>query len=248
MAERPYVLLSAAISLDGYIDDASGTRLVLSGDADLDRVDELRASCDAILVGAGTIRRDDPRLLVRSPARRAARLARGQGASPARVTISGSGNLDPAARFFADLDADTGAGTGGTGSGTGGTARIAKLVYVPGAAQALARQRLGAAATVIGAGDPLALREVLADLAARGVGRLLVEGGSRVLTQFLRCGLADELLLAVAPFLIGDPAAPRLVGSGTFPHGSGHRMALAEVSQLGDMAVLRYLLSGRRGG
>jgi len=248
MAERPYVLLSAAISLDGYIDDASGTRLVLSGEADLDRVDELRASCDAILVGAETIRRDDPRLLVRSPARRAGRLARGQGASPAKVTISSSGNLDPAARFFADIDAGTGAGTGRTGAGTGGTAGIAKLVYVPGAAQAGARERLGAAATVIGAGDPLGLREVLADLAARGVGRLLVEGGSRVLTQFLRCGLADELLLAVAPFLVADPAAPRLVGAGAFPHGSGHRMVLAEVSQLGDMAVLRYLLSRRPGG
>ena len=52
MTGRPYVVLSAAMSADGYIDDASGTRLVLSDKADLDRVDELRAASDAILVGA----------------------------------------------------------------------------------------------------------------------------------------------------------------------------------------------------
>ena len=66
MAERPYVLLSVAMSVDGCIDDATDTRLILSNDADLDRVDEVRAGSDAILVGAGTIRRDNPALLVRA--------------------------------------------------------------------------------------------------------------------------------------------------------------------------------------
>ena len=53
---RPYVIVSAAMSIDGCIDDSSTERLVLSDEADLDRVDELRASCDAVLVGAGTVR------------------------------------------------------------------------------------------------------------------------------------------------------------------------------------------------
>jgi 5-amino-6-(5-phosphoribosylamino)uracil reductase len=70
---RPYVLLSCAASIDGYIDDTSETRLLLSNDTDFDRVDDVRASCDAILVGATTIRKDNPRLLVRSQARRDAR-------------------------------------------------------------------------------------------------------------------------------------------------------------------------------
>jgi riboflavin biosynthesis pyrimidine reductase/pyrimidine deaminase RibD-like protein len=98
---RPYVLLSCAISADGYLDDAAPERLILSGPADLDRVDEVRAGCDAILVGAGTIRRDNPRLRVRDPARRAARVARGLPEQPLRVTLSASGNLDRAAEFFA---------------------------------------------------------------------------------------------------------------------------------------------------
>jgi 5-amino-6-(5-phosphoribosylamino)uracil reductase len=61
------------MSIDGYLDDASPDRLLLSNDADFDRVDDVRAGCDAILVGAATIRQDDPRLLIRSAGRRAAR-------------------------------------------------------------------------------------------------------------------------------------------------------------------------------
>ena len=97
MPDRPYTLISCCVSLDGYLDDAGPERLVLSSAADLDRVDAERAGCDAILVGAETVRRDDPRLLVRSDECRAARLARGQSLTPLRVTVTRSGDLDPAA-------------------------------------------------------------------------------------------------------------------------------------------------------
>ena len=178
------------MSLDGYIDDASERRLVLSGEADLDRVDELRANCDAILVGAGTIRADDPRLVLRSAARRDARVAAGLPPDPVKVTMTGSGDLEPAARFF-----------------TVGSA--ARIVYAASGAVASATRRLAGLAVVADAGEPVSLRHVLADLAGRRVRRLLVEGGSSVQAQFLAAGLADELQLVVAPFFIGDPRAPR---------------------------------------
>src|SRR5271170_6931804 len=223
MALRPYVLLSVAMSVDGCIDDATGARLILSNDADLDRVDEVRAGCDAILVGAGTIRRDNPALLVRSSARRSDRIARGLPASPARVTVTGRGDLDPAARFFT------------AGEGT-------RLIYVPAAEQDRVHGRLAGAAAgveVIGAGDPLSLGAMLADLAGRGVRRLLVEGGGSVLAQFLAEGLADELDLVVAPVFVGDPAAPRI--GGTSASTPLHRMRLAEARLIGDVVLLRYL-------
>src|SRR5687767_6335508 len=97
---QPYVLLSAAVSLDGCLDDTGPERLLLSGPADFDRVDEVRAESDAILVGAGTLRADNPRLLVNSAERRAARVAAGRPAYPLKVTVSGSGDLDPAANFW----------------------------------------------------------------------------------------------------------------------------------------------------
>jgi 5-amino-6-(5-phosphoribosylamino)uracil reductase len=225
---RPYVLLSCAMSIDGYIDDATGTRLLLSNDADLDRVDAIRAGCDAILVGAHTIRRDNPRLLVRSADRRADRAARGLPPSPAKVTLTGGGDLDPDAAFFTAGDAD-------------------KLVYCASAAVDKARLRLGDRATVVDAGDPVGLDTVLADLAARGIGRLMVEGGSSMHTRFLTAGLADEALLVVAPFFVGDSRAPRFVGEGAFPWHAGHRATLAEVRQIGDVVLIRYALSDRFG-
>ncbi|WP_179816307.1 dihydrofolate reductase family protein [Allostreptomyces psammosilenae] len=226
---RPYVLLSCAASVDGYIDDSTATRLLLSNDADFDRVDAVRAECDAILVGARTIRRDDPRLLVRSDRRRAERVARGLPASPAKVTLTLRGELDPRARFFAE-DAPEGP--------------TEKVVYAATSGAEVARRRLGPGrhTTVVDAGEPLSLRAVLADLAARGVRRLMVEGGSGIHTRFLAEGLADEVRLAVAPFFVGDPGAPRFVGPGPFPHDSTHRMLLAGVEHLGDVVVPRYLL------
>lgn len=188
MTDRPDVLLSCAMSVDGYIDDASDQRLLLSNDADFDRFDAERARCDAILVGATTIRRDDPRLLVRSAARRADRTARGRPPDPIKVTLTRSGILDPAARFFTTGDAP-------------------KLVYV--ASPDVAAHRLAGVAATVAAGDPLDLQIVLADLAARDVARLMVEGGRSVHTQFLTSGLADELQLVVAPFFVGDARAPR---------------------------------------
>jgi 5-amino-6-(5-phosphoribosylamino)uracil reductase len=216
----PFVVLSAAMSVDGYLDDASDQRLVLSDAADLDRVDALRASCDAILVGAGTVRRDDPRLLVRSADRRRQRVAAGRPEHPTKVTLTRGGGLSPSASFFTAGDAD-------------------RLVYAPAGAAAGVRVALDGLATVVDADDLLA---VLADLAGRGVRRLLVEGGSDVLTQFLAGGLADELQLTVAPLFVGDPAAPRLVRPAAFPYDATRRMTLAETRRVGDLAVLRYVL------
>lgn len=221
MTERPYVLLSVAASIDGYIDDATDERLLLSNDVDFDRVDEVRASADAILVGATTVRRDNPRLLVRSDARRDARRERGQAESPIKVVLTGSGDFDPESKFFTTGDID-------------------KVVYAATSAVEKARERVGDVASVIDAGDPLDLGIVLDDLATRGVRRLMVEGGSSIHTQFLTAGLADEVHLVVAPFFVGDPAAPRFVNAGLFPQGKNNRMALAEVRQIDDVVLLVY--------
>jgi riboflavin-specific deaminase-like protein len=227
---RPYVVLSCAVSADGYLDDARPQRLILSGPADLDRVDDVRAGCDAILVGAGTVRHDDPRLLIRDPRRRARRAARGLPEHPARVTLTATGDLDPRARFFAPS--------------------AERLVYCATPALPRARARIGDRAVVIDAGDPLTLGLVLNNLAERSVARLLVEGGAHVLAEFLACErsheLADELHLAVAPFFVADPAAPRLTVSQFSvppnPNGPSSPMTLAEVRRLDDVVLHRYLL------
>ena len=226
MPERPYTLLSCGVSIDGYLDRGTGERLVLSNEADLDRVDDVRAGCDAILVGAATVRLDNPRLLVRKPARVRRRLAQGLDRSPVKVTVTRSADLDPCASFF----------TAGEGE---------KLVYCAGETVGEARRRLAHVATVVDAGEPVCMGRLSEDLAARGVRRLMVEGGGTVHTQFLTADLADELQLVVAPFFVGDSRASRFVGDGRFPFNPGRRAELAEVRPIGDVVLLRYALSAR---
>ncbi|WP_328770576.1 dihydrofolate reductase family protein [Streptomyces sp. NBC_00286] len=220
---HPYVLLSAAVSLDGYLDDTGPERLRLSGPADFDRVDEVRAHSDAILVGAGTLRADNPRLLVNSAERRAARVADGRPEYPLKVTVSGRGDLDPALNFWS----------------TGGE----KVVYTTdqGATKANAALR-GLGVDVVPVGPELDWPAVLEHLHdVRGVRRLMVEGGGRVHTQLLQEGLADELQLALAPLLVGQPDAPRMFGPGGYPGGVRNRMRLVETRPVGDVVLMRYV-------
>jgi 5-amino-6-(5-phosphoribosylamino)uracil reductase len=226
MAERPYTVLSCSMSLDGYLDDATDRRLILSNESDLDRVDAVRAASDAILVGAATVRCDDPRLLVRSAERRRIRVAEGLPPTPVKVTVTASGDLDPRRRFFA------------RGSGD-------KLVYCPADVADSTRRRLDGVATVVADGPRVRMRAVAEDLHARGVRRLMVEGGGTLHTQFLADGLADELQLTVAPFFVGDSRARRFVGDARFPWCADHRARLVETRPVGDVVLLRYALSDR---
>jgi 5-amino-6-(5-phosphoribosylamino)uracil reductase len=226
MPERPYTLLSCGMSIDGYLDAATPRRLELSNDADFDRVDAVRAWSDAILVGAATVRNDNPRLLVRSKSRRHERLCRGLPPSPIKVTVTERLELDPQADFFT-------------------TGESEKLVYCASPRVPDARSRLGTVATVVDAGQPVQMRRISEDLGQRGVERLMVEGGGKVHTQFLTDNLADELQLVVAPFFVGDSRAPRFVSDGRFPWNPGRRATLAEVRQIGDVVLLRYALSSR---
>ena len=217
---RPHVLLSVAVSVDGYIDDRGADRFPLSNAEDFDHVDQVRAESGAILVGAATIRRDNPRLLVNCARRRAARVARGRPEYPVKVAVTGSGDLDPAKAFWHH----------------GGD----KLVYTgdPGYGRAVAA--VGGLADVVSLGPSVDFGALLDDLGARGVDRLMVEGGATIHTAFLAAGLADEIRLAVAPMLIGQAAAPRFVNPAEFPGGPARRFHLEDVTKLGDVAVLRY--------
>jgi 5-amino-6-(5-phosphoribosylamino)uracil reductase len=188
----------------------------------------VRASCDAIMVGAATVRIDNPRLLVRSQTRREARTARGLPPSPIKVTVTDRVELDAHADFFTTGETD-------------------KLVYCTSPRVREARSRLGPVATVVDGGQPVEMRTVSEDLGARGVQRLMVEGGGRVHTQFLTDNLADELQLVVAPFFVGDSRATRFVSDGHFPWNPDRRARLAEVRQIGDVVLLRYALSPRFG-
>ncbi|WP_030423271.1 RibD family protein [Streptomyces sp. NRRL F-5065] len=220
MTTRPYVILSAAMSVDGYLDDTSPERLRLSNAADFDRVDQVRAESDAILIGATTMRKDNPRLLVNSEPRRAQRVAEGKPAYPLKVTVTRTGDLSPSLNFWHH----------------GGE----KLVVTVDEAVEKVRTTLDGLADVVSVGPELDWGLVLNELGRRGVGRLMVEGGGTIHTQLMAADLADEVHLAIAPLLVGQPEAARFLGAADYPGGSTARMKVLEIRAIGDVVFVRY--------
>lgn len=216
------VILSAAISLDGCLDDTTPERLVLSGEEDWREVRALRAGCDAILVGAETLRKDNPALVTKDSDLIVRRRQAGMPDDPLKVVVSSNGDLDPELRFFT-------AGSGG------------KIVIVPHSASPDVERRFhGIAVVMRSALDILTAQGIATMLESSGVRSLMVEGGCRTLTMFLSEGVFDEFRLAVAPFFVGDPSAPRLVGAAEYINNKDDRMVLRSARRVGDMAVMSY--------
>lgn len=182
------VFASAAVTADGYLDNSSGERLIISTPEDWAEVFRLRALQDAILVGAETLRRDNPSLVIREEEVRMRRLLEGRNPDLVKVTVTATGRLTPDMNFF----------TRGQGE---------KIVF---SLQAL--PQLIGAATVIVSEKPLTAKFIVTELEKRGIERLFIEGGAKTLKMFLKEDLVDTLRLAVNPDLqLGEDAdAPQL--------------------------------------
>lgn len=178
---RPYVLLKAAITLDGMIARPDGSSKWITGPGARRAGHRLRAAMGSVLVGAGTVRADDPRLTARIP---------GVVNQPTRIILDPSNTLPPDARVF-DSDAPTLHVVCGSApdSGTDGSGR-----------QRFPSPCLAGYASF----DLKALLDRLWQVGIRGV---LVEGGARTLGSFLDAGLFDGLELFVAPRLFGEGLA-----------------------------------------
>ncbi|MDR2894330.1 MAG: dihydrofolate reductase family protein [Alistipes sp.] len=206
------IILSAAISADGYLDSFGGDRLVLSSPEDWRAVHALRAECDAILVGAETLRLDNPSLVIRDARLRKRRVAEGRSADIMKVTVSGSGNLDPGMKFFTEGEGEKVVFTHGHVSNA-----ISELSTI------ISRPELSAAV-------------IKSQLRKMNVNTLMVEGGSNVLSMFLRERSWDEFRLAIAPIFVGDERAARLVLDGNYPP-----MTLVGTEKLGQTAVMHFV-------
>ncbi|MFR9533901.1 MAG: dihydrofolate reductase family protein [Rikenellaceae bacterium] len=179
------ITLSVATSADGYIDDNSSSRLVLSTAEDWAEVYTLRAEADAIVIGAETLRRDNPRLTLKSEELVQRRIAAGRTPEPHKVIISRSAYIDPALRLF------------------GSTYRNI-IVF-----SQVARPELEAVAEVI-VEPAISAALVVSELDKRGLHNIFVEGGARILRMFLNEKIAHTLRLAVNPTIaVSDSAAPR---------------------------------------
>ncbi len=208
---RPFVYLNMVASLDGRAAVGGSTR-PLGGDADLELLLELRACADAVLIGTSTVRAEGYDRLVRSSERRARRVAAGRNPDPLAVLVSRSGHVPWDAGLFAAPEQPV-------------------LVYT----DAGPPRPVAAPLEVAPSRD---LPAVAADLAARGVRRLLCEGGPSLNRALLEAGLVDALCLTLAPVLTADDTEPTIVGGGALR--APESLRLAAVARAGDELFLRY--------
>jgi len=175
--DRPYVVLKYAQTLDGRIATSSGEAKWISGPGERRISHALRAACDSVAVGAGTVLADDPLLTVRMV----------PGASPIRVILDSTLRLPTTAQVF------------------GADAATIVLTTERSHPDRRATMREGGVTVeVVREGpDGIDLHDGLGRLRASGVRSLLVEGGARVITSVLRERLVDRVVIAVAPLLLG---------------------------------------------
>jgi len=224
--DRPFVYLNMAATVDGKITSATREYPRLTSRYDRDTMDRLRAESDAILVGARSIRADNPFLHVRSEEMRAYRRSLGRPDSLLRIVVTASLDLDLDSRFFDD---------------TFGTARIIATVQEA-PHERLARLESKAEIWQIGH-KRVDLRLLLQRLKQQGVERLLAEGGGELNWALLEHDLVDELHVTVAPTLLGGRDAPTLLEGTGLTMADQRRLRLLDLHREGDELYLRYAIS-----
>jgi len=221
--DRPFVQLNVAATADGKIDSVARRGAAISSARDKERVDRLRASADAIMIGARTLHGDDPKLTIKSEPLRQQRAASGLPANPAKVAVATRLELRPGCRFL-----------------TAGPARILLFTTTQTPESELPRLRSsGAEVFVLGAAR-VDLAEALRILKEQGVQRLMLEGGATLNFEMLSLGLVDELTTFVAPVIFGGETAPTLAGGPGLAAEAPIRLQLIKAEQWEDGGVLLH--------
>lgn len=222
--DRPFVYINMAMTVDGKITSSARERPRFTSEHDRQQMDRLRAAADGLMIGARTMRADNPAWHVRSTAMRDYRKSLGKPAGLLRVLVTAGGEVDRESRFFDDSH------------GSGG--RIIATVE-DGPQDRLAALESMAEIWKIGRGR-VDLQELLRRLAGRGVERLLVEGGGELHWALLCDDLVDELHVTIAPALLGGQTAPTLLGGAGFPMKMRRRLRLEQLVREGDELFCRY--------
>ena len=186
----PFVILKSAMSLDGKIATATGQSQWITGPEARERVHQMRNEVDAILVGAGTVLADNPRLTTR--------LKKGKGRNPARVILDAKAEVPLKARVFQHASRD-------------------RVIYITSRkASALRLNRLrktGIETHVLDVKNShISLKKLIKILVKNEVSSLMIEGGSGLSASALQAGIVDKVVLFLAPMIIGGETAPGMVG------------------------------------
>lgn len=226
--DRPFIFINSAMSADGKLSTKERKQVKISGKLDFDRVDELRAQADAIMVGIGTVLADDPSLTVKSPERKAARKAAGKNENPIRIVVDSAARTPPDADIFKK------------GEGL-------RIIAVSNSAPAEKIKSLEEKALVIKTGD---LKVDLAELAAKlkeiGINTLMVEGGATLNWGMLSAGLVDEIYAFVGNLIIGGKTAPTFTDGEGFTESELLGLELLTAEKIEEGILLKWKVKGKK--
>lgn len=221
-SSAPNVVVNMAVSLDGRITTRARERVSLGSERDRRLMDELRARADAVIVGAGTVRHDGYPIVIRYDDLRARYARRHRTPHPVNVVLSRALDLPLRSRFFASKE----------------TRRIIFTTTL--APESRVRRFAAVAEVVVLPGHALSPKRVVKELHARGLRRVLLEGGGEVHFAFAKAGLVGEIYVTVTPRLIGGKNAPSLLDGAGFLWKEHVALRLVSAKRAGEEVFLRY--------
>lgn len=221
---RPFVFINVAMTVDGKIDTFVRKGAAISSQRDKERVNQLRAESDAVMVGGRTLLAEDPKLTVKSETLRAERIARGLAPNPIKVGIVTKAELAAHSKFLHE-----------------GGARVVIFTTHQTSNEQLAFLRSQGADVYTDHQEQVDLTKALATLKALGIHRLMVEGGATLNFELLRLGLVDEVSVYMAPMIFGGASAPTMVAGSGLERSAALPLKLIHVERSDDGGVfLKY--------
>ena len=218
---RPYIFINIATSADGKIDTFERKGSAISSKRDKERVDQLRADADAVLVGGKTLLGELPKLTVKSEALREARVKRGVTSNPIKVGVVTSADIPLDSDFI-----------------KAGPARAVIFTTSRTSISQLETLRANGVEVFVDDMPRVNLGKMMETLGELGVKRLMVEGGGTINFELLRLGLVDELMIYIAPMIFGGENAPTLASGFGLVRNEAIEMKLKNVETYEDGGVL----------
>ena len=220
---RPYVVVNIAMSADGKISTRERRQVRISGAQDFNRVDRLKAGCDAIMVGIGTVLADDPSLTVKSEECLNYRRKQGWDEHPLRVVVDSTGSTPSNASILHK------------GEGK-------RVVAVSGRADTKKISVLEKKATILVSGkDEVDLGILMDELGTMGVRRLVVEGGGTLIAGLMKAGLVNEIFTYIGNIIIGGKDSPTITdGEGFIKESEFARLTLLDTRRIDNGILLHW--------
>jgi 2,5-diamino-6-(ribosylamino)-4(3H)-pyrimidinone 5'-phosphate reductase len=226
---RPYVVINVAMSADGKLSTRERRQVKISGKQDFTRVDRLKASCDAVMVGIGTVLADDPSLTVKAEECKQHRIKRGVDEHPVRVIVDSSARTPPESSIL-----HKGAGK--------------RIIAVSARADPGRVASLQKLATVIVAGEKeVDLAAMMDQLGQSGIQRIMVEGGGTLIGGLIAAGLVDEIYTYIGNIIIGGKDAPTLAdGTGFVSETDFCQLTLLESTRMESGILLHWTINTKK--